>query len=218
VSETPKENYTKIVEHYEQCFEKHGPSHRGVDWPNQHDLHKRFRVMIDMVLQKGPCTLLDFGCGTGLLFDWLEDNELSHAINYTGCDMSEKFINFCKQKFKDDPENFFQIDLLKTPEKLGKYDYIVANGVFTMKLELSQQEMWDHFTKVIPILYKHANKGVAFNLMSKQVDWERNDLFHVSLDQLALFLTKNLSRHFVIRNDYGLYEYTVHLYKEPVLK
>lgn len=216
MSETPKENYIKIVEHYELCFEKHGDGHRGVDWPNQHDLRKRFQVMTDLVLLKGPCSLLDFGCGSGLLLQWLEEKDLTYAIDYSGCDMSEKFIHFCKQKYREEDNDFFQIDALKTPDLLAKYDYIIMNGVFTMKLELSQEEMWDHFTKLITVLFQKANKGIAFNLMSKQVDWERSDLFHVSLDQLARFLTKNLSRHFVIRNDYGLYEYTVYLYKEAV--
>ena len=50
--------------------------------------------------------------------------------------------------------------------------------------------------------------------MSKQVDWERDDLFHLPLDLLADYLTRNLSRHFVIRNDYGLYEYTVYVYHD----
>ena len=66
--------------------------------------------------------------------------------------------------------------------------------------------------KVFPL----AKRGIAFNVMSKQVDWERNDLFHLSLDEMSSFVTKHLSRHFVVRNDYGLYEYTVYLYHEPV--
>ena len=47
----------------------------------------------------------------------------------------------------------------------------------------------------------------------KQVDWEKDFLFHLPLDTLAFFLTKELTRNFIIRNDYGLYEYTVYLYK-----
>ncbi len=53
--------------------------------------------------------------------------------------------------------------------------------------------------------------------MSKQVDWERDDLFHLPLDQMADFVCGNLSRNFVIRNDYGLYEYTTYVYREPAL-
>jgi hypothetical protein len=49
--------------------------------------------------------------------------------------------------------------------------------------------------------------------MSKHVDWEREDLFHLPFDRLTSFLTNRLSRHFVIRHDYGLYEYTTYVYK-----
>jgi hypothetical protein len=47
------------------------------------------------------------------------------------------------------------------------------------------------------------------------VDWERDDLFHLPMDILADFLSREVSRHFAIRADYGLYEYTVHVYREP---
>jgi len=215
--ENNENQYSKIVKHYEKCFEKYGADHRGVDWPNQYDLDKRFQVMTGLILRKDtPCTLLDFGCGTGLLLDWLKKNELLHRFDYYGCDISEKFIECCKKKFPTD--QFFQTDVLQSPEKLNNYDYIIVNGVFTMKVDLSYQAMWDFFCQSVTQLFSKANKGIAFNLMSKQVDWERPDLFHVGLDQLTAFLTKNLSRHFVIRNDYGLYEYTAYLYKEAVVK
>jgi hypothetical protein len=45
------------------------------------------------------------------------------------------------------------------------------------------------------------------------VDWERDDLFHVSFDVMAKFLTAELTRNFIFRQDYGLYEYTVYAYR-----
>ena len=87
------------------------------------------------------------------------------------------------------------------------------NGVFTEKRELSFDEMWEYFTQLIIRTNSLCNKGFAFNVMSKNVDWEREDLFHVSLDLLSDFLCKNINRNFVVRNDYGLYEYTVYIYK-----
>ena len=30
--------------------------------------------------------------------------------------------------------------------------------------------------------------GIAFNVMTKHVDWERDDLFHLPFDQLAEWL------------------------------
>ena len=73
--------------------------------------------------------------------------------------------------------------------------------------------MWFYFTNVIEVVFAKCIKGFAFNVMSKNVDWEREDLFHVSLDQLSDFLCKKITRNFIIRNDYGLYEYTVYVFK-----
>ena len=99
-------------------------------------------------------------------------------------------------------------------DDFGRYDFIIMNGVFTEKLNLSYESMWDFFTRMITKVYTVCDKGIAFNLMSKDVDWERDDLFHVPLNQVSLWLTGNLTRNFVIRYDYGLYEYTVYLMKE----
>jgi hypothetical protein len=87
------------------------------------------------------------------------------------------------------------------------------NGVFTEKLTLNHEEMFEYFKKLVKVVYNHANVGIALNVMSKQVDWERDDLFHLSLDELAWFVKEELSRKFIIRNDYGLYEYTIYILK-----
>ena len=73
--------------------------------------------------------------------------------------------------------------------------------------------MFEYFQKLIAATFAKANVGIAFNVMSKAVDWEREDLFHMPADLLIQFMAKKLSRNFIIRNDYGLYEYTVYLYK-----
>ena len=67
---------------------------------------------------------------------------------------------------------------------------------------------------IIRAAFDTARIGIAFNVMSKNVDWERDDLFHWGLDELTAFLTKDISRRFVLRNDYGLYEYTVYVYRD----
>ena len=74
-------------------------------------------------------------------------------------------------------------------------------------------EMYNFMTNVLLKLWGKTNKGISFNVMSKLVDWERDDLFHVSMDEICLFLKNNLSRNFIIRNDYKLYEYTIYVYK-----
>ena len=64
----------------------------------------------------------------------------------------------------------------------------------------------------------HARIGVAFNVITKQVDWERDDVFHLPVDDLLTFLAHRVSRHVHIRHDYGPYEYKVYVYREPAMK
>lgn len=211
-------NYTDtIVKHYETCLEKYGDTHLGVDWPKADDASKRYKVMLDIIKFAGDTSkgssLLDFGCGAAHLYQYILEQKIG-SISYAGLDISEKFISLCKKKYPGIA--FYQMDILESKQQLPVFDYIIMNGVFTEKRELSFDEMWDYFCKMLVHVFPYCNKGIAFNVMAKEVGWERDDLFHVPADRLIQFLTKNISRNFIIRNDYGLYEYTVYVYKKQV--
>jgi SAM-dependent methyltransferase len=203
-----------IVKHYEDCLQKHGDSHLGVDWPKIEDVNTRYKVMLDIIKfaedSSERVSLLDFGCGTGHLLEYISKNKIEH-IEYSGLDISEKFISISKQKFSY--VDFYCVDILDNSVVLPDFDYVVMNGVFTEKRELNFDEMWEYFCKMLKRVFSLTIKGVAFNVISKAVDWERDDLFHVPLDLLADFLTKHLTRNFIIRNDYGLYEFTTYIMK-----
>lgn len=202
----------QIVSHYEKCLETHGDTFKGVDWPNEVDAATRYRVMLGVIKDDANVTLLDFGCGAGHLLEYVKRNKQYKGVSITGADISEKYINLCKQKFPE--TTFLQFDILDINlETLQNYDYVVMNGVFTEKQDLSFEDMFAYFKLVLERIFKKVEKGLAFNVMSKAVDWERDDLFHLSTDLLIDFLTQQLSRNFIIRNDYGLYEYTVYVYK-----
>jgi SAM-dependent methyltransferase len=206
--------YASIVRHYEECLEKHGDSHLGVDWPKIDDAQKRYRIMVEVArfarTSGEKYSILDFGCGAAHLYEFIEKNNLKQ-FSYKGIDISSKFISLCRQKY---PNLYFEVvDALENQEGIPTSDFVVMNGVFTEKRELTFDAMWEYFRKLLAIVFEKTTVGLAFNVMSKHVDWERDDLFHLPHDLLAEFLTKNLTRNYIIRNDYGLYEYTVYLYK-----
>jgi SAM-dependent methyltransferase len=209
------DNYKKIAEYYEKCLDTHGDNHRGIDWPDLDDLHKRYKIMIEVIRwahdTNNRINMLDFGCGTAYLNEYLQAEKISN-IDYSGLDISPKFIDICKAKFPD--FDFYCLDILQDADALPAFDYIILNGVFTEKCELTFEEMFLFFQEMIKAVFAKARGGVAFNVMSKAVDWEREDLFHLSTDLLIAFLTKNVTRKFIIRNDYGLYEYTTYIYKQ----
>ena len=190
---------------------EHGDNYLGVGWtkrPDDADL--RYQVMLDVVRERpeGRVTLLDFGSGAGHLYDYMLRTGVSD-LHYSGLDISPRFLDLARSKHPD--VTFHHLDVAAGDE-LPEFDYIVMNGVFTMKCELSFDEMLEYFKILVARVFARARVGLAFNVMSKEVEWERDDLFHLPLDVLSHFLAENLSRRFVIRHDYPLYEYTAYVY------
>lgn len=208
-----EKNYLDIVSHYESCLERHGDTHRGVDWPKLEDAVTRYNVMLD-VIRRGAegetVSVLDFGCGAAHLYEHMLATGV-RGVSYAGLDLSEKFVELSRRKF---PSNeFYCVDILEDASGVPRFDYVLMNGVFTEKRGLGFDEMLAYFERLVKEVWGKAGRGLAFNVMSKHVDWEREDLFHLPFDTLAAFLTRELTRDFVFRNDYGLYEYTAYVYR-----
>ena len=205
-------DYNVIAKHYLQCFREFGDNHKGVDWPNLEGANKRYSVMMAGIPSNSGSTILDFGCGLGHMLDYI-NNESENNIDYTGVDINDEFVELCKVKFPD--RVFLSGDILegKLEGLKDSYDYIISNGVFTHKSELSFDNMWDYTKSVIRELWKITGRHLIINFMSKNVDWERDDCFHLPMDTLADFLCKEITRDFILRNDYQLYEYAVIIYK-----
>lgn len=209
-----QEPHVAIVAACEQYLDRHGDSFLGVGWTkSQADTDRRYEVMLGVIREPEAdvdVSLLDFGCGLSHLYEYAQRTGRT-GLRYSGLDLSERFLAASRAKFPD--TTYYQLDVREQPDGLPWFDYVVLNGVFTLKAEHSHAQMWDYATEVIAAVFAKAKHGIAFNVMSKQVDWERDDLFHVPFDALATFLTSQVSRHFVIRHDYGLYEYTVYVYR-----
>ncbi|MEZ5287330.1 MAG: hypothetical protein R2712_21510 [Vicinamibacterales bacterium] len=91
----------------------------------------------------------------------------------------------------------------------------MANGVFTGRHGVSHADMWRFLESVIRTVWPHVRRGLAFNVMSTVVDWTRDDLFHVPMDEVARLLHELAGRRVWMRADYGLYEYTAFATRGP---
>ncbi len=201
-----------IVAACEGYLERYGDSHLGVGWTkSQGDADLRYDVMLGVVRESDTeISLLDFGCGLSHLYEHTLATG-RRRIRYSGLDLSERFLELSRAKFPD--VDYYLLDLLERPDALPSFDYVIANGVFTQKVDNAFDAMWRYFTELVLAIFAKAKRGIAFNVMSTQVDWQRDDLFYLPFDALAAFLTSEVSRHFVVRHDYGLYEYTVYVYR-----
>jgi Methyltransferase domain len=205
--------YLRIVRHYESCLRRFGAGPNAVDWKSGEDAAVRYSVMLDVIRDRSAtATLLDFGCGLAGLKDHMDARGLSR-IAYSGLDLSPEFVACARERHPG--VTFYCGDVLTELLDLPSFDYIVMNGIFTRRHDLGLDEMRSYLECLLLYSFALTRIGLAFNVMSKCVDWESEALFHACPGELAEFICRKATPHFVLRNDYGLYETTCYLYREP---
>jgi SAM-dependent methyltransferase len=206
-------DYTEVIGYYEDCLTRHGSGGQANNWKNDEVANTTYDAMLGVVRPTSrQVKLLDFGCGLADLYRRIEQRGLTH-IDYTGLDLSQKYIDEAKRNHPG--LKLFCADILADTSAVSQFDYVVANGVFTRRHTLSVSEMTDHVQRVLTRLFAKTSIGMAFNTMSQCVDFEGEALYHPRFSDIADFIFKNLSRHFVIHNDYETYACTYYVYRSP---
>ena len=210
-------DWLPLQRHYERCLETGGATPQGVDWPNGPDLEVRFAtqlgVLDGMPAGDAPPVLLDLGCGPGLLLDYLEATGRRGSVDYGGIDISPAMIDAARARWPG--ARFEARDILADPLPAASVDVVVMNGVLTERRGIPRERMVAMAEAILAAAFRAARHGIAFNAMSRHVDWEREDLFHWGFDEVAAFLKRDLTRHVAFRADYGLYEFTCFAWHAP---
>ena len=210
----PIEKYSeKIKKAYEDHLLKNDfNSPEAVYWVGKDKTWLRFKILtkIDDLNNK---KVLDFGCGNALLLDFLKENNI--LCEYHGWDISEKMIEVAKKRHYG--ANFKVVDVFKSNLKQFNsfFDYILISGVFNLKVDAEESIHRKWTKKTLLKLWDLCRKGLAVNFMTEHVDWRDNSLYYCPIDDIASFCVKNLSRWFIIRHDYRLWEFTMYIYRGP---
>ena len=206
----------ELLAHYDQVLGRFGDTAQGALWPNERERQVRFDVMLDVLAARegaGPVVLVDLGCGTGELLARIRARGMAD-VEYVGIDRSAKALALARAKFPG--VAFHELDVNAPGADLGLVDcdYLVANGLFTFRHTMSRERMQDFVHSTVRRVWPRIRRGIAFNVMSRQVDWEREDLYHASMDEMAALLHELAGRRVRLRADYGLYEYTCYAWRE----
>ena len=199
----------------EEDLIKYGDNFRGVGYTKSpEEAAERYALMVGVVREDAtPVTILDLGCGLGHLLDFIESHADYRHLRYAGLDISSRYLDAARKRHPQ--HKFLLMDVLEADEQLPIFDYVVLNGIFNYRGPIERGDMERYWQQLTMTAYRHCRLGMAFNVMSMLVDWERDDLFHLPFDAMAAFVGKHLSRHFVIRHDYQAYEYTTYVYRQP---
>tara|TARA_B100001057_G_C22615787_1_gene858403 strand:+ start:31 stop:672 length:642 start_codon:yes stop_codon:yes gene_type:complete len=209
-------SYETIYKNYEKLLGSETKPYSMVGWPNEKDLIKRYNIMFDsfsnFLTENKEITLLDFGCGIAGFLKYLKSLNSSENINYIGMDVSKKFIDYSKELYPK--EKFLVADLIANPELMPRVDVTIINGVFTQKFNLDNHSMLNFLKKIVKIIFNKTKYCIALNVMSNCVDYKKKGAFHLKYDDFSKFITDELSKKYIFRNDYLPYEYTTYIYKD----
>jgi SAM-dependent methyltransferase len=212
------DDWAPLVSHYERCLLRHGATPQGVDWPSERDLATRFGTLLSGLDDRGDAgrvVMLDVGCGPGFLLDYLRATGRADRVEYRGVDISPRMVESARARWPG--ADITCRDIVADPLPPQSVDYVVMNGVLTEKQSLAHDAMVRLAESLIAAAFKTARTGVAFNAMNRHVDWQRDELFYWGFDDVSAFLRERVSRHYAFRADYGLYEFTAFVWREPRL-
>lgn len=196
----------KVAGYYSEKIRTNGPSHRGVDWNSVESQVLRFEQLMKIV-QPGntnPHSILDFGCGYGALLNYLQ-NRQDH-FDYTGLDISDEMLIQARSKHVNTKSQW-----VRNLEPGTTFDYIVASGVFNVKLDIAEQQWEDYILTTLNMFNEISTKGFSFNMLTNYADAEFmvDRLYYASPERFFSHCKQNFSSSVSLLHDYPLYEFSI---------
>lgn len=193
-----------IGRYYTDKLSQHGATAKGVDWKDEPSQLLRFEKLAEVIETQDPFSILDYGCGFGSLLTFLR--ERYSKFDYTGYDVSANMIREAESQNPAGP-----VGWITERNELAVYDYIIASGVFNVKLDFQIRGWEEYILGEIDWLNEHSSRGFAFNMLTSysDVDHMREDLFYG--DPLKIFdhCKRKYSKFVSLLHDYPLYEFTI---------
>lgn len=210
----PLNTISKMMkDHYESAFSRHGPTIAGADWGKDAEAAiLRYKNMLAVLgddrVKKGH-SLLDVGCGYGGLQNYAV--RVGVDLKYTGVDIASNMIGWARENIR--PADFIEGDFLNMDLSGKCFDYVVCNGILTQKLEASMLDMDRYAKALIGKMYSLCKKGIAFNMMSTSVNYMSPNLYYKHPAEILVYCLSEVGKKIKIDHSYGLYEFTVYIYK-----
>jgi SAM-dependent methyltransferase len=197
---------SEVASYYSNRLAEHGETPLGVDWNGQESQLLRFEQLC-RIFEAGeaPPSVTDLGCGYGALLDYLHSR---HTIDsYLGVDVSEEMVFAAVNRNVKVPNARFTVGA--EPDSIS--DYVLASGIFNVRLGRSDDEWFQYLSETLDILSEKSRKGFAFNCLTSYSDEEkkRDYLYYPDPCRVFDFCKRKYSKQVALLHDYGLYEFTI---------
>lgn len=191
---------------YSGLLATHGPGDvRSLDWGSKAGQQLRFRVLSEIGVAAAD-SLLDVGCGTGDLHEWLDEHR--PGVRYTGLDITPEMLEVCRTRFPS--SRFERANLLEPETMVGEqFDWVVASGIFAKRPAAGQS----YLEAMVARMFSLARTGVAFNSLSSWcADQDPGEFYSDPLQTLTFCRT--LTPWVALRHDYHARDFTLYLTRD----
>ena len=198
---------TELIEHYRGLLRNHGDSFEAAQYSSRESQEARYRILTQVGDLQGK-RVLDFGCGSGHLATYLEEQGL--RCRYTGVDIVEDFFPIARAKHPE--QRFGRWEDFQHE----RFDYVLVSGVFNNRMPDNESFL----SETLEMLFGVCDQALSFNLMSTYVDYQDPGLWYVSPEKVFT-IVKRLTPFITLRNDYVVkqvsvpFEFAVYAYRDP---
>lgn len=200
---------SRLADHYRALLGQHGDSPAAAQYSSRESQFRRFAALARIGNLKGK-RILDFGCGTGSLHEYLVSIGQAPAF-YHGVDIVSEFFEHAYQKV---PRGRFT-----HPDKLtnDRFDYAFISGVFNNRRR-GNRKFWQESVRN---LFSRCDEGLAFNMMSSHVDYRDSQLFYEDPGNAFNFVKREVTPFVSLNHDYLAkfgsipFEFSIFAYRTP---
>ena len=205
--------HQRVRDYYADKFRQFGPTPRGADWRDLEGQELRFAQLVKICGKDRAGSLIELGCGYGALYLYLRRR--GWDMDYTGYDLAEDMVHAARVTLGDDPSA--KVAVGSRPGQVG--EYCVASGIFNVRLGFSDAQWRNYMLETIDDIARAAQKGFAFNVLTRFADPERMDprLYYADPGELLNHCLSSYGRHISLLHGYGLYEFTLLVWKGDAL-
>lgn len=208
-----KNDIEALAKHYGELVKRHGDAPESAQYADRETQERRMAVLCEIGVDKDS-KVLDFGCGTGQLFSFLQ-RSIGYEGEYVGYDISPEAIELAQSAH---PNGRFEVrNVLEQPAE-ERFDYVLVSGVFNNLITDNRT----FFETVSRHLMVQAKVGYAFNMLSRFVDYFDDGLYYEDPLHAFRFCKEQLSPLVTLRHDYAVrpdsipFEFSIYVHRTDI--
>ena len=196
---------TRVAEYYTATLQRHGCTPQGADWRTEESQLWRFAELLRLIAGEQDCSLIDYGCGYGMLADYLHEQRTPYR--YIGFDLSVAMVAAARSRHQSGCECRFAADR----QSVTPADFAIASGVLNVRLDIAEDRWGEHVLETIDDLASLGRRGFAFNALSSHVPTERRRAHLYYADPIALLIhcAGHFSPQVSLLHDRVAHEFTI---------